>query len=58
MTARRAAITHGEIDRPHGAEVRIRRTDPVAVAAVHAFLAYQREAHRASPHEGMTGHVP
>jgi hypothetical protein len=36
----------------------IRRTDPVAVAAVHAFLAYQREAHRASPHEGMTGHVP
>jgi len=25
---------------------------------VHDFLAFQREAHRAAPHEGVMGHVP
>jgi len=58
MAARRAAITYEEADRPQGAEVRIHTTDSVAVAAVHDFLAFQREAHRAAPHEGVMGHVP
>jgi hypothetical protein len=58
MAARRAAITYEEVDRPRGAEVRIRTTDSVAVAAVHAFLAFQRGAHGAAAHESMTGHGP
>ena len=55
MTARRATITYTASDRPRGAEVRIRTTDSVAVAAVHAFLAFQRSAHHAAGHEGTTG---
>ena len=55
MTARRAAISYAAIDRPRGAEVRIRTTDSGAVAAVHAFLAFQRTAHHAAGHESMTG---
>jgi hypothetical protein len=58
MTARRAAITYEEVDRPRGAEVRIRTADTVAVGAVHSFLAFQREAHHPSGHGGMTGHMP
>jgi len=40
--------------RPRGAEVRVRSTDSGAVAAIHAFLAFQRTAHHAAGHEGMT----
>jgi hypothetical protein len=58
MTARRAAITYEEVDRPQGAEVRIHTTDAVAVAAVHEFLAFQRDAHHAAGHEGMMGRAP
>jgi hypothetical protein len=57
MAARRSTITYQEVDRPRGAEVRIRTTDGDAVAAVHRFLAFQRHAHHAPGHEGMTGHV-
>lgn len=53
MAARRASITYEAVDRPRGAEVRIRTRDPVAIAAVHEFLAFQRNAHRAAGHEGM-----
>lgn len=52
MAARRAAIAYAVADRPDGAEVRIRTVDPEAVAAVHAFLAFQRDDHRAAGHEG------
>jgi len=51
MTARRDLITYEETDRPRGGEVRIRTTDSAAVAAVHAFLTFQRSAHHAAAHE-------
>ena len=51
MTARRAAITYISSDRPRGAAVRIVTTDSVAVAAVHAFLEFQRAAHHAAGHD-------
>ncbi len=53
MAARRSKITYGAVDRPRGAEVGIRTTDSAAVAAIHAFLAFQRNAHHAAGHEGM-----
>ena len=51
MAARRAAITYTAGDRPRGAEVRIHTADSAAVAAVHAFLEFQRTAHHAAGHE-------
>jgi hypothetical protein len=51
MTARASALSYAASDRPHGAEVRIRSTDPEAVKAVHQFLAFQRSDHRAAGHE-------
>ena len=51
MTAKRSAITFEKIDRPRGGEVRMRSTDPAAVAAIHEFLAFQRDAHHAAGHE-------
>jgi hypothetical protein len=53
MAARRDRLTYEAIDRPAGAEVRIRSSDSTAVAAVHEFLAFQRSDHRAAAHEGM-----
>jgi len=57
MAARRGGISYQEIDRPRGAEVRIRASDAAAVAAIHEFLAFQRSAHNARGHEGQMGHV-
>ena len=51
MAARRSAITYDEIDRPRGGEVRIKSGDPGAVAAIHEFLAFQRQQHHAAGHE-------
>jgi hypothetical protein len=51
MAARRGAITYAVADRPRGAEVDIHTTDSAAVAAVHAFLAFQRSDHHAAGHE-------
>lgn len=51
MSARRDAISFEVIDRPRGGEVRIRSSDPAAVAAIHEFLAFQRDQHRAAGHE-------
>ncbi|HEV8510014.1 MAG TPA: hypothetical protein VGQ48_06125 [Gemmatimonadales bacterium] len=51
MTQRRAVISYVAADRPHGGEVRITSSDPVAVAAIHAFLAFQRGAHHAVGHD-------
>lgn len=55
MAARRAEITYSATDRPRGGEVRMQTTDSAAVAAVHDFLAFQRRAHHAAGHEGMSG---
>jgi GH25 family lysozyme M1 (1,4-beta-N-acetylmuramidase) len=41
-------IGYQAIDRPRGGEVRIRSTQPVAIAGIHQFLAFQRDAHRAA----------
>ncbi len=46
MTARRAAITYTYRELPRGGEVRIVTRDPDAVAAIHDFLAFQRQDHR------------
>src|SRR2546426_2935997 len=48
MAARRSAISYQEVDRPRGAEVRIRTTDATAIAAVHPLLPFQRAAHQSS----------
>jgi len=45
MTARRDVITYAYHDLPRGGEVRITSQDSVAVAAIHAFLAFQRMEH-------------
>jgi len=47
MAARRAAIRYEYRDLPRGGEVRIVTADPEAIAAIHAFMAFQREDHRA-----------
>jgi hypothetical protein len=51
MAAKRAAITYQAAERPRGAEVRIQTTDAAAIAAVRAFLAFQRSDHRAAGHQ-------
>ena len=51
MSARRAGISYTAVDRPRGAELRIRTTDSAAVAAIHRFLAFQRSDHRAAGHD-------
>jgi hypothetical protein len=48
MAARRDAISYEVVDRPRGGEVRIGSSDSAAVAAIHAFLAFQRDAHHAT----------
>jgi len=50
MAARRAAISYAVESLPRGAAVRVRSTDPTAVQAIHAFLAFQRQDHRAAAH--------
>jgi hypothetical protein len=47
MAAKRAAISYAERDLPRGGEVRITTHDPEALAAVHAFIAFQRQEHHA-----------
>lgn len=51
MQARRSGIAYDVIDRPRGGEVRMRSTDPAAVAAIHEFLTFQRAGHHAAGHE-------
>jgi len=54
MRARRAAIRYKVSDVPRGAELRIRSADPLAVEAIHRFLAYQSTEH----HTGSAAHAP
>jgi hypothetical protein len=65
MAARRATIAYAVRDLPGGGEVRITTADRDALRAVHAFLAFQRQDHRADgqaagadPHAGHAGHRP
>ncbi len=50
MAAKRAMITYVADTLPRGGQVRITTTDPDALRAVHAFLAFQRMDHRAAGH--------
>lgn len=50
MSARKAMITYVVDTLPRGGQVRIITTDPEAVKAVHAFLAFQRMDHREMGH--------
>lgn len=47
MAARRGAITYTYRDLPRGGEVRIRTADAEALRAIHDFMAFQRDDHRA-----------
>ncbi|HEX6039461.1 hypothetical protein [Longimicrobium sp.] len=47
MAARRAHIRYAYRDLPRGGEVRIVTADAEALAAIHAFMAFQRGDHRA-----------
>jgi hypothetical protein len=51
MAAKRGAITYSFRELPRGGEVRITTSDPEAVRAVHAFMAFQRTDHRAGGRE-------
>ena len=46
MAERKDRIRYEARELPGGGEVRIRATDPVAVQAIHEFLAFQRSDHR------------
>jgi hypothetical protein len=47
MTAKRSAITYTIESLPRGAALRLTTTDSSAVAAIHDFLAFQRQDHHA-----------
>lgn len=49
MAKLRSRITYTTDTLPHGAELRIRSTDPAAVNAIHQFLAFQGQDHRVDP---------
>jgi len=53
MAARHDRISYAADTLPRGGAVRITTTDPEALAAVHAFLEFQRAAHRAHEHDSM-----
>jgi hypothetical protein len=50
MAARRADIKYAYSDLPQGGEIRITTSNAEALAAIHAFMAFQRQDHRASGH--------
>jgi hypothetical protein len=50
MAARRAAIAYSVETLPRGAALRLRTSDPAALAAIHEFLAFQRQDHHAGGH--------
>ena len=57
MAAQRDRIAYTADTVPGGGEVRIQTTDPVALAAVHQFLAFQRQDHRVSQESHEPGTV-
>jgi hypothetical protein len=46
MAAHRSRISYIADTLPRGGQVRIRSQDPAAIAAIHEFLAFQRQDHR------------
>jgi hypothetical protein len=46
MAARRSHISYTTESLPRGGSLRIRSNDPVSIAAIHEFLAFQRSDHR------------
>jgi hypothetical protein len=48
MAERRSRITYTVDTMPRGGQLRIQSDDPAAIAAIHQFLAFQRQDHRAS----------
>lgn len=50
MRERKERIDYQFAELPLGGEVRIRSSDPEAIEAIHAFLAFQRGDHRAGGH--------
>ena len=51
MAERRSAIRYVFSELPRGGEVRITTQDPVALKAIHEFLVFQRQDHRAHGRE-------
>jgi hypothetical protein len=56
MTARRALVTYRYAPLPRGGQLRITTSDSAARAAVHQFLAFQRDDHHAAGHAMHTAH--
>lgn len=56
LAARREAITYTFRELPRGGEVRIATKDPEALAAIHAFMDFQRQDHRAGGADGHAQH--
>jgi hypothetical protein len=52
MAARRATIRYVVESLPRGAAVRLTTGDSSAIEAIHEFLAFQRQDHRAGTHHG------
>ena len=50
MAAKRGAIAYSVEILPRGAALRLRTSDPTALAAIHDFLAFQRQDHHAGGH--------
>jgi hypothetical protein len=50
MAARRSRITYTADTLPGGGQLRLRSSDPSAIAAIHRFLVFQRQDHRSTSH--------
>jgi hypothetical protein len=50
MAARRSRITYAADTLPGGGQLRLQTSDPSAIAAIHEFLAFQRQDHRSISH--------
>ena len=51
MAERRDRISYTADTLPQGGQVRITTADPASLEAIHAFLAFQRDAHHAAGHD-------
>jgi hypothetical protein len=51
MAGRRSQIRYHADTLPGGGQVRLTTSDPAAIAAIHQFLAFQRQDHRSTSHE-------
>ena len=50
MAARGSRIGYAADTLPGGGQLRLQTSDPTAIAAIHQFLAFQRQDHRATGH--------